>query len=173
MGREIRRVPLDWEHPKRKQPGGYGYVPMLDKDYNQYIEDVALYVDDCRLWRDGKHPDQLKYPDAASKHQNWWDWDGDPPSPSYYRPVYTSDPVGYQFYENVSEGTPLSPVFENEAGLREWLIEEEGCSPDAVDSFIKHGSAPSFVFADGLLLSGIEAIGLMDRESGDEQQATE
>lgn len=30
MGREIRRVPMDWEHPKDER--GY-FIPLFDRDY--------------------------------------------------------------------------------------------------------------------------------------------
>jgi hypothetical protein len=32
MGREIRRVPANWEHPKDERDGGY--IPMYDDDFD-------------------------------------------------------------------------------------------------------------------------------------------
>ena len=64
MSREVRRVPMDWRHPKR---GNGHYIPMFEKDM---------------------------------PHGDW-----------------------YIMYENVTEGTPLSPVFSSPGELAHWLSE--------------------------------------------------
>ena len=61
MGRELRRVIPNWEHPKRKR---YDYVkrmeveefqPMFDKSY---IEAITEWIKNHTLWEQGKYPDQ-------------------------------------------------------------------------------------------------------------------
>src|SRR5262245_21266761 len=62
----------------------------------------------------------------------------------------------FQIYEDVSEGTPVSPIFPTEEALRDWLS-AVGVSFEAADRFIKTGHAPSFVLAEEEgLLGGIE-----------------
>jgi hypothetical protein len=49
-----------------------------------------------------------------------------------------------QVYEDVSEGTPVSPVFESSDQLLGWLI-AQGVSDRAAVEFLRQGSIPSFV----------------------------
>jgi len=67
--------------------------------------------------------------------------------------------TSYQVYEDVTEGTPISPVFDSVDALQQWL-DREGYSKAAAAAFIAEGSAPSFVVgADGEVLSGIDGLG--------------
>jgi hypothetical protein len=72
---------------------------------------------------------------------------------------------GWQLWETVSEGSPISPVFPDKTGLVEWL-----CSPaytwggpmsrDTAERFVDFGWAPSFVFTPGRgLQTGEEFVG--------------
>lgn len=58
------------------------------------------------------------------------------------------DGPGYQVWETVSEGSPISPVFKDANDLVCWLNESEGYSLDAAINFV-HGSgwAPSGMFS--------------------------
>ena len=58
-----------------------------------------------------------------------------------------------QIYEDVSEGTPVSPVFASTSEARAWLI-AQGVTSEAVDEFLREGSAPSFVIGSGGILGG-------------------
>ena len=49
-----------------------------------------------------------------------------------------------QVYEDVSEGTPLSPVFGSPAEVRRWLV-AQGVATGSADEFLRQGSAPSLV----------------------------
>ena len=136
MGREIRRVPKDWEHPKDKD----GYIPMLDETF----EDAAReWLDNCIAWDNGTHEDCEKYKDEYSF---WWEWDGETPEREWYRPAFTSEPTHYQIYQNVSEGTPVSPVFASLNEMVEWLV-SEGYSRAAAEGFAESGYVPSMVFS--------------------------
>ena len=64
----------------------------------------------------------------------------------------------FQIYENVSEGTPVSPIFPTKAALERWLV-SQGNSLEAVRQFIQWGHAPSFVVnAEKDVVDGIEGM---------------
>jgi hypothetical protein len=52
---------------------------------------------------------------------------------------------GYQIYENVTEGSPQSPVFLDLLALRAWLT-AQGWDDQRIAFFLENGHAPSFVF---------------------------
>ena len=81
------------------------------------------------------------------------------------------EPTCYQMYETVSEGTPVTPVFETEDELVDYLVNvgtfwNQKYSREAAEAFVKTGWAPSFVmlraesgamkFADGVTAAGWE-----------------
>jgi hypothetical protein len=55
----------------------------------------------------------------------------------------THDRTAYQIYENVTEGSPVSPVFNSLAELVSWLI-AQGVSRQSAEALAERGSAPSF-----------------------------
>ena len=146
MGREIRRVPKGWKHPKNEQ--GH-YRPMYDKDYETAITE---WIENHNLWMTGEHPDQKKYPEDT-KGEYYADWNGDAPEIAYYRPKWTEEErTCFQVYETVSEGTPVTPVFETEEALIEHLVrhgddwsEGKGFSREGAEAFVKQKWAPSMV----------------------------
>jgi hypothetical protein len=52
--------------------------------------------------------------------------------------------TAFQIYENVSDGSPVSPIFESLVELSSWLA-EQGASPAYIQALIADGHAPSFV----------------------------
>ena len=54
----------------------------------------------------------------------------------------------FQIYQNVSEGTPISPIFRSDEELCEWMV-AHGESPEVAAQFVKVGHAPSLVFSSG------------------------
>ncbi len=62
---------------------------------------------------------------------------------------------GWQIWENVSEGSPVSAVFATADALIQWLIEDQGIPLEVARSFVDDGYAPSFVVQDGQLQSGM------------------
>lgn len=67
---------------------------------------------------------------------------------------------GYQIWENVSEGSPVSPVFETEEQLARWMsnnVHPQDCnySYDTWVTFIDAGYAPSGAIIDGEYKPGI------------------
>lgn len=108
MGREIRKVPANWEHPREfNQYRGMVYKPLRDEIY----EDVAAEWESGRkLWESGKHPHQLKYPQDTNC--TWEEWHGSAPEKDDYMPSWKPEERTHiQLYETTSEGTPESPVF--------------------------------------------------------------
>lgn len=53
----------------------------------------------------------------------------------------------FQIYENLSEGSPVSPVFNSEDEMRFWL-NTQGNNQDTISQFISMGHYPSLVIKD-------------------------
>lgn len=70
---------------------------------------------------------------------------------------------GWQVWETVSEGSPISPVFPTADELTEWLV-GQGYSREASEQFVKSGWVPSMVMQGGELLSDIESARLQNRK---------
>lgn len=121
MGRELRRVPANWEHPK-KEDGNY--QPML----NEYYGDaMAEWLKENEMWNNGTHPDLIREPELKDKYPFYAMWNGNPPDVKYYQTKkYSEEELTHiQLYQTTSEGTPISPVFPQEDldGLCEWATE--------------------------------------------------
>lgn len=139
MGREIRKVPSNWEHPKNEQ--GH-YVPLNDEYYGDAVDE---WYNNHKLWLEGKHPDQQM--DNKPDYKFFSEWGGDAPSLEVYRKEKWTeeDATHFQMYETVSEGTPVSPVFETLEQLEDWLV-GQGHSRKAAQAFCESGYAPSMTF---------------------------
>lgn len=163
MGREIRRVAANWEHPRQncphyhpwrgvceeaKENGGQCSKPLYDEDYEFAIEG---WIEGYQLWKKGEHPDQ----DEGNKNELYWEWWGGPPDPEYYRPKWEGEPTWYQVYETVSEGTPVTPAFATKQELIDYLVEhgdfwdqnrgDGGWDRKNAESFVETGYAFSMV----------------------------
>ena len=72
---------------------------------------------------------------------------------------------GWQLWETVSEGSPISPVFDTSDDLAAWMSDPERGTrwvpQEVAAKFIADGWAPSFVSGPGMhgLVSGVEAVG--------------
>lgn len=116
VGREIRRVPKDWQHPRDEEGG---FKPLYDEDYQSA----------CRKWwadAMAHHNAETFCPESEERadggmNEWWWDWDGPPPSEASYRPAFTEPADHYQIYETVTEGTPCSPVFSSLDEMANWM----------------------------------------------------
>lgn len=166
MGREIRRVPADWKHPKKQQPWGYDYQPMHDENFetarNEWMSNNAL-------WKSNKHPDQLSDPEGT-KDSSFAEWNGSKPTREMYRPYKDEECTHYQMYQTVSEGTPVTPVFANLLELEDYLVETGECagtkynrkySREAAHAFCQSGWVPSAIGIPGKgIVDGVTALGL-------------
>ena len=159
MGREIRRVPCEWEHPKNEKGN---YQPMFDEDFDTVLD---KWVNGYKLWKEGKHEDQIKYP---NKTTTYWDWVGNPPNPEYYRPKWKKEEmVCFQVYETVSEGTPVTPAFLTKKELIKYLIDygtfwdDKGYTREQAEAFVDDGWVPSGMMDRGKMYFGIESADVL------------
>jgi hypothetical protein len=106
MGNEIRKVPPSWNHPKQSDGK---YVPLFDQPYQEALDE---WLENFELWKQDQHFSQIS-------KKRYTEFAGDAPRYGKHRPEWTEEPTHYQVYENVSEGTPISPKF---ATLQELAI---------------------------------------------------
>jgi len=146
MGREVRMVPEDWEHPKNEYTGKYeplhcGYQEDL-KRFKERIESHGL-------------EDALDY------------WGGGPIKRHYMLADYhPEERTHLMMYEDTSEGTPISPAFETPEELAKWLADNGASSFGSMTATYeqwletcKSGWAPSAIYTPETgLISGVEAI---------------
>jgi len=116
MGREIRMVPPNWEHPKDESGK---YKPMYDHGFQS---SANKWVADLIAWQNGTHEKQVSYPDYKTDMPFYWQYEN-PPDDEYCRPDFKEEPTWYQVYETVSEGTPVSPPFASKEELVNYLVE--------------------------------------------------
>lgn len=136
MGREARRVPARWKHPKKQGE----YVPM-HQEFPYTKEEVQ---EGLRAgWLSGRPP-----------------YYGVRVMPRWTPKQRTH----FQMYENTSEGTPISPVMASEEDLARWLSDNRSnafagqtATFDQWLSTIRRGSAPSMVIDENGIKSGVAA----------------
>lgn len=106
------------------------------------------YVYECRkCWSDGE-----LWPSKEAKelYENWEEVE--PPAGE-----------GYQMWETVSEGSPVSPVFASKETFVAWLI-AEGYSENAAKQFAEVGYAFSMVIANGQIYENLESLTIAEDE---------
>ncbi len=147
MGREIRRVIPNWEHPRGVRPWGEDFLALHDQDYRSALREwkrarlawricrviptVARWIHNWLDWRPAKDPiGEWRYSINAWTHittdpeMTFEEWHGEPPGRDYYRPRWkSSEATWYQMYETVSEGTPVTPPFATKEELVAHLVE--------------------------------------------------
>ena len=150
MGLNILRVAPDWQHPVDAQ--GH-YRPLL-QDYAGAREEFAESVEEL-----GRA--------AATK-----DWGG-PLRARDYMPVWDMDEATHwQLYEDVSEGTPLSPPLPSKRTLALWLEEHEVVWHDQTWTAAQWYATIEGCIED-VLASGIDLGYLEDDDEGEPLVATE
>ena len=145
MGREIRRVPPAWEHPKDSEGE---YQPIADESYEEAMDE---WIEAHRQWLRGEHPDQLL--GLGAEYQFYAEWDGGPPAVDLsWRERWTEgEATHWVMYENVSEGTPLTPAFATREELVHFLSTQTDfwgqgpMSREAAEALVQKGHAPSGV----------------------------
>ena len=110
MGREVRRVPADWEHPEGKA--------LYDTYRKRRIEleqwEKGFIPDYRGGWRkkpreyEGRSPHS--YFGSSNRRLFMPDWDPE-------------DCTHLQMYETTTEGTPISPVMATPEELARWLAD--------------------------------------------------
>jgi len=148
MGREVRRVPKNWEHPKNKDGN---YIPLLNW---HYTEMVFKWKEDKEKWDKEQHEND----------EEFYDNYGNFPKEEHYMPEWDDkDCTHYQMYENVSEGTPISPVKESPEELAKWLADNKAnagfMSTASYEAWLNicYGEyAPSGILINGKVFNGVE-----------------
>lgn len=167
MGREVRRVPPSWQHPKDARGR---YEPKHDCAFDAAMDE---WIRGREAWN---APGNTKRAEWESEHGRcpYEEWEGPPPDPDYYRPAWPEgSATAFQVYENVSEGTPVSPVFATREALVEWLVNDgsgmgiggtrQPLSRVAAERFADSGYAPSMVMIPGVgMFTGAQAYEHMD-----------
>lgn len=112
MGREVRRVPADWQHPRDES--GY-HIPLFDG----YTKRVERWDREKAEWDAGTRP---AYGEGFAG--TYEEWDGPRPEQADYMPDWPAEErTHWQLYENTTEGTPLSPVMATPEDLARWLAD--------------------------------------------------
>lgn len=125
MWREIRRVPVEWKHPKDENGR---FKPMADLNFYEMallsIADMTQWIKEYQDFEQyGKAFTDSSWKVYSKKNWNSYeDWAGK------LSEIHISDPDEFmpkwdwrQLYENVSDWTPLSPPFPTAELLIEWL----------------------------------------------------
>lgn len=132
MGREVRKVPATWEHPKTT----LGHYIPLENYSKKEIEELV----------------------------NNGDLDKDAPFYGYKAmPLWADEEcTHFQMYENVSEGTPISPPMQTEELLAKWLESNNANAGGGMTAtkeqwlrMINVGFAPTMVVKNGVFQPGV------------------
>lgn len=160
MGREIRMVPANWNHPA--QVGANGRIHFVALYEGNYSEAAAEYAEEKAKWDRGEFPD---YASEDSRKMSYEEWNCGAPSEGDYMPEWKPEEKTHlMMYENTSEGTPISPAFATPEELARWLADNgassfgrDTASYDAWLSTCKRGWAMSMAVIPGAgLISGVE-----------------
>ena len=120
MGREVRRVPVDWQHPEENGRPIPLYGRRFSEAWREWAEDEELFKRGLqRTWEKEIIPIPDKYKDKTSEQ-----WHGSAPVAKDYMPEWPEEiKTHFQMYEDTSEGTPISPVMETLEQLARWLAD--------------------------------------------------
>ena len=165
MGREVRRVPADWQHPKHWVGGCHGieerHKPLLPGE--RYQSEVDDWDGECAKWKAGWRPDHCSEDHRSMTYEQYA---GQRPHRDDYMPVWPDEQRTHlMMYETTSEGTPISPAFRSPEELARWLVDNNARAfagrPGNYDGWLRvarGGYAPTFVVSAAGLESGVDAI---------------
>jgi len=138
MGREVRMVPANWEHPKDSRDN---YKPLLD-GYENAMQSFAKDIEAMGLEK------ALEINDGGPRY-------------SYYMHP-EGERTHYMMYEDTSEGTPISPAFATPEELARWLADNGASAFGYMTatyeqwlSTVNGKWAPSLVVTNGIMQSGV------------------
>ena len=186
MGREVRKVPAHWQHPKDARGC---HIPMYDTSYAEAVRqweesDLPEWQEGARLWAtglvktysDGVVPidqvvqrakrDRPYSPPPENPTYEWWAGDVPrKPSPDDYMPDWSdNERTHLMMYEDTSEGTPISPAFAKAEALATWVSENDASALAGQTAtceywlgMIRRGWSVSAVFENGRMTSGVAA----------------
>lgn len=127
MGREVRRVPADWQHPIDPETGNHR--PLFDgKDYERRVRE---WDEEAAKWAEGLRDDFKGgwQPIGDVNAKTFAEWSGERPNADDYMPRWTdAECTHLMMYEDTSEGTPISPAFATPEELSRWLVDNKASS---------------------------------------------
>jgi hypothetical protein len=110
---------------------------------------------------------QRKIKEAAGLDEKWG-WcetcGGDDIHPDHkeaYEAWEETDPPSgdcWQLWENTTEGSPISPVFETKEAFITWLVEDQGHRRESSEKFCELGSVPSMMLGSSGLKKNIDIL---------------
>lgn len=148
MSRAVRMVPRDWEHPQTSE--GH-YKPLFEGCDVEALQ---------REWDEGA----AQWEANPEVDCTWEEWCGHRPDSETYMPCWPEGQADhFMMYEEVTEGTPISPAFATPEQLARWLADNKASAfADRTATYgewldtIKRGSAVSAVMVGGSMMSGVE-----------------
>ena len=157
MGREVRRVPADWQHPIDPDTGRF--KPLFDG----YINRLKEWNEENAKWSRGEFPD---YAGEESRKMSYSEWAGDQPKSADYMPDWPAEQRTHlMMYEDTSEGTPISPAFKTPEELARWLVDNKasafGNSEGTYEGWLRvarGGWAPSMIATSEGITTGVDAL---------------
>ena len=173
MGREVRRVPANWQHPKDEK--GH-YIGMFEGDnFEKYAQewdaDAAKWAEGMQ--RDYSAPGAYEPIDLKYAGETYEEYAGPRPDPARYMPNWPeAERTHWQMYENVTEGTPISEAHETPEALARELARTGvwgGYSYKTWLSMIHAGYAPSMTIIPG---HGVEDGVISTARMQDEKEGT-
>jgi hypothetical protein len=187
MGREVRMVPPNWEHPKRwnEHRREECYKPLYSRSYKEAFqewrdEDQPDWLENYDKWQEGlyrilKGPwEPIPWDDWAKEERfkdirTYEDYAGvcpASPDPSDYMPDWpVAERTHFMMYEDTSEGTPISPAFPTAEALARWLADTnasafggDGATYEEWLGMIHRGSSiGGFMMIGGQFKTGVSA----------------
>ena len=143
MGREIKRVHIDFDLFERRNHDTWeGYILDAIKCPLCKGSGKTLKGKECPVCYEGKVSPIVEPPKG-------YDWEKS---------------NGYQVWQTVSEGGPVSPVFLKSEDLAKWMVEnDDSVTRDTtyeawLEMIKEEGGAPSMIIDGGKLQSGTAAI---------------
>jgi hypothetical protein len=121
----------------------------FDERYREWEKELKDWYKEYYEFEGGKKFGEVRKSDGGT----YEDWAGDPPSPP--NPYdYMPNGAWYQLFENVSEGTPLSPPFETKQALIDWLSSNKDFwgnqwSKESAEFIVEQGFALSGIMSGG------------------------
>lgn len=133
MGREVRRVPKDWQHPRyTAENAPYSshigrYKPLFEG--RDLTAEIAEWDEAAKQWDRGFVRDYTKAgvawkPRGDESSETYSEYAGSRPDYADHMPNWpASERTHLMMYEDTSEGTPISPAFETPEELARWLTD--------------------------------------------------
>ena len=165
MGRELRKVTADWEHPRDSNGN---YKPLLGDSYRKSLTE---WQEGRQKWEEGfrkawffQEGREKWVPKVEDEMEiSWEEWVGEIPKKCDYMPDWEDeDRTNIQMYEDTTEGTPISPVMKDPEELARWLVDNNTSAfADLTATYeqwlntINEGYAPSAILISGVLDSGV------------------